>query len=309
MMQIKRLYFLIFVTVFFVAGITISSFSQQQTNPEPQPDSMILDDEDATLIYTEEADEALINEPVPQAGGYLSEGASTYGVQEHVVDAESPLMELKNLRKKYFLELKRKSVLEEENRVLRERLYSFEKLVKEKETDFNAMQRKAIDAEFRYVALGQKLTNFRTAILRKKMLRESQYPMWYEVKKNDSLWRIAGKKEIYDNNLKWIELYYANQDKIADPDYIYPGMILKIARPDLEYEDWTIEGLDLDDLKEQMGIENLSDFDVKKLSESYNDNMIYKVGAQKEKDNDNETFQSQEYPEIEDNEGNINDPE
>jgi len=181
-------------------------------------------------------------------------------------------------------------------------------LVKEKETDFNAMQRRAIDAEFRYVSLGQKLTNFRMSILRKKMLRESQYPVWYEVKKNDSLWRIAGKKEIYDNNLKWIELYYANQNKIADPDYIYPGMILNISRPTLEYEDWTVQGLELDELKEKMGIENLSDFDVKNLSDTYNNSMIYPMGKQKEKDNETAELELiSDNEDLEpDNEGNIN---
>ena len=309
MAQIKRFNFLIFLTAVFVAGITVSSFSQQDSDTYVPQDSNVINDDDATLIYNEEDGIEPEIEQFPQAGGYLTEGVSTYGVQENVIDSESPLMELKSLRKKYFLELKRKSVIEEENRVLRERLYSFEKLVKEKETDFNAMQRRAIDAEFRYVALGQKLTNFRMAILRKKMLRESQYPVWYEVKKNDSLWRIAGRKEIYDNNLKWIEIYYSNQNKIADPDYIYPGMILKISRPTLEYEDWTVEGLKLDELQRKMGIENLSDFDVNNLSTTYNGSMIYPVGKQKN-EQDNEALELELISDNDglepDNEGNFN---
>lgn len=291
MMLIKRFDFSIILISALLLGMAFSSFPQQSSAPNTPQGDMILNDEDAALIYTEEdgAEPESQSKPepeeMPQLGGYLTNGVSTYGVQEHVVAEESPLLELKNLRKKYFLELKRKSVLEEENRVLHERLYSFEKMVREKENDFNAMQRRAIDAEFRYVALGQKLTNFRMAILRKKMLRESQYPIWYEVKKNDSLWRIAGRKQIYDNNLKWIELYYANQDKIADPDFIYPGMVLKISRPTLEYEDWTVEGLELDKLKEKMGIQSVADFDSNDLSNRYNDNMVYPIVHRTEKDN------------------------
>ena len=116
---------------------------------------------------------------------------------------------------------------------------------------------------FQYLALDNKLTNLRMAILRKKLVRESQYPPYYEVKKNDSLWRIAAMNKIYDNPYKWINIYHANQDKIADPDYIYPGMVLTIDRPELQYEDWTVDGLNLETLQEKVSTSDLGVIDQK----------------------------------------------
>lgn len=52
----------------------------------------------------------------------------------------------------------------------------------------------------------------------------------YIVKKNESLWDIAGRKEIYGNSLKWRDIYEANKDKIRNPDKIREGMRLKIPR-------------------------------------------------------------------------------
>ncbi len=46
----------------------------------------------------------------------------------------------------------------------------------------------------------------------------------YVVKKGDSLWRIAEK--VYGNGFLWKKLFKANQDKIKDPNLIYPGQIL-----------------------------------------------------------------------------------
>ena len=50
----------------------------------------------------------------------------------------------------------------------------------------------------------------------------------YTVKKNDSLWRIA-RKEYGDAN-KWPLIYRANQDKIKNPNLIYPGQELQIPQ-------------------------------------------------------------------------------
>lgn len=51
---------------------------------------------------------------------------------------------------------------------------------------------------------------------------------YYEVVDGESLWKIAKRADVFDNPLKWIELYYANKDKIDDPDMIYPGQVLVI---------------------------------------------------------------------------------
>jgi len=189
----------------------------------------------------------------PRPAGYLEDGSSTYGVEEKAIKDDSPLSELKMLRKKYIREVKKRESIEEESRYLKKRVADLESFLQKKDTEIEEFKRKAINAEFKYVALEQKLTNLQIAILRKKMIRESQYPPFYEVRKNDSLWKVSGLKNIYDNNYKWIELFYANKDKVADPDYIYPGMVLKVPRPEMEYEDWTVQGLDLESVKDKVG--------------------------------------------------------
>lgn len=57
----------------------------------------------------------------------------------------------------------------------------------------------------------------------------------YLVKENDSLWKIAGMPEIYNDPYRWLLLYHANRDQIFEPDLIYPGMVLLVPHyPDLE---------------------------------------------------------------------------
>lgn len=50
----------------------------------------------------------------------------------------------------------------------------------------------------------------------------------YTVKKNESLWDIAGKPQIYGDPTKWTLIYEANKDKIKKPNLIKAGMKLKI---------------------------------------------------------------------------------
>jgi nucleoid-associated protein YgaU len=50
----------------------------------------------------------------------------------------------------------------------------------------------------------------------------------YKVRKNDSLWRISGYKNIYHDPYQWPKIYEANKEKIEDPDLVYPGQKLFI---------------------------------------------------------------------------------
>ena len=52
----------------------------------------------------------------------------------------------------------------------------------------------------------------------------------YEVRKGDSLWKIAKKQEIYGNPRLWIKIFNANMDRIKNPNVIFPGQLLKIPR-------------------------------------------------------------------------------
>jgi len=57
----------------------------------------------------------------------------------------------------------------------------------------------------------------------------------YTVRKNDTLWAIAGKDSTYSDSFQWPLIYKANRDTIKDPDLIYPRqdfMILKGVEAD-----------------------------------------------------------------------------
>jgi len=64
----------------------------------------------------------------------------------------------------------------------------------------------------------------------KKEVPGLSYEQQYEVKEGDSLWGIAGRKDIYNDGFKWLEIYHSNRDKIESPDRIYPGQILIIPK-------------------------------------------------------------------------------
>ena len=44
----------------------------------------------------------------------------------------------------------------------------------------------------------------------------------YTVVRNDTLWGIAGKSDIYSDNFQWPLIFKANRDSIQDPDLIFP---------------------------------------------------------------------------------------
>jgi nucleoid-associated protein YgaU len=54
--------------------------------------------------------------------------------------------------------------------------------------------------------------------------------MTYSVVKGDSLWRIAGKSDVYGNSYQWPLIYKANADKIKHADLIYPKQDLDVNK-------------------------------------------------------------------------------
>ncbi|MEW6088140.1 MAG: LysM peptidoglycan-binding domain-containing protein [bacterium] len=88
-----------------------------------------------------------------------------------------------------------------------------------------------------------------------KKLKEK--PTKYKVIKGDCLWNISKIEKIYGDPYKWKKIYWANRDKIKNPDLIYPDQVFDIPRGIIgagprptEYEVvpgdclWKIAGLD-----------------------------------------------------------------
>jgi len=50
----------------------------------------------------------------------------------------------------------------------------------------------------------------------------------YKVRRGDSLWRISKYRNIYNDPYQWEKIFKANQDKIENPNLIYPGQELII---------------------------------------------------------------------------------
>ena len=53
-------------------------------------------------------------------------------------------------------------------------------------------------------------------------------PDYYEVKRGDSLWKIA--ERVYNQGEKWIRIFEANTEKIKNPDLIYPYQRFSIPK-------------------------------------------------------------------------------
>lgn len=64
----------------------------------------------------------------------------------------------------------------------------------------------------------------------------------YTVLKGDYLWKISGKKDIYDDPYQWIRIYTYNRDQIKDPDLIYPNQLFKIQRSAADNEYIVVKG-------------------------------------------------------------------
>jgi nucleoid-associated protein YgaU len=56
----------------------------------------------------------------------------------------------------------------------------------------------------------------------------------YTVQSGDSLWRISGLPQIYNNPYRWPRLYITNRERLTDPnnpDLIEPGQVLQVPSP------------------------------------------------------------------------------
>jgi resuscitation-promoting factor RpfA len=50
----------------------------------------------------------------------------------------------------------------------------------------------------------------------------------YEVKKGDTLCRIASRQDVYNNKSRWVRIWSVNRDIVKNPNIIYPGQMLII---------------------------------------------------------------------------------
>jgi len=90
------------------------------------------------------------------------------------------------------------------------------------------MKDKKIDIlEERVERITQKLHERETELF---MMQPKKAAQVYEVKRGDSLWKIAARKDTYSNPYMWIKIYNSNMSKIHDPNLIYPGQLFDIPK-------------------------------------------------------------------------------
>ncbi len=92
-----------------------------------------------------------------------------------------------------------------------------------------AAANRAIDGAKRVLAKANRAigaANRLGARMRELELRER--PRRYVVVEGNSLWKIAESSFGYGDGSLWKRIFNANQDKIENPDLIYPGQVLNI---------------------------------------------------------------------------------
>jgi nucleoid-associated protein YgaU len=93
-----------------------------------------------------------------------------------------------------------------------------------------AVQKDSAAGSQKSVSEGQKVSPETGAVAGTKGKAEAGKLETYVVKKGDSLWAIAKKKNIYNDPFLWPVIFDANKGKIKKANLIYPGQKLKIPR-------------------------------------------------------------------------------
>ena len=143
--------------------------------------------------------------------------------QELLSEKESTIITLKQQN-----EESGKSIIEKDKMLanLSESIKGYENLVKEIQEQM-AQEGKEKEAEYaeRLALLkeGKSIIEAKLAEAIKKSI-----PDYYEVKKGDSLWKIA--EGFYNAGGKWIRIFEANMNKIKNPSLIYPYQRLTIPK-------------------------------------------------------------------------------
>jgi len=101
-------------------------------------------------------------------------------------------------------------------------------LARETQEKTDLLFAKLNNLEKRVRALEQRVGKEPLKLKPKKLYPVKKIGKLYEVKKGESLWRISGHKNVYNDPSKWKKIYEANKNKIANPNVVYPGQQLVI---------------------------------------------------------------------------------
>jgi nucleoid-associated protein YgaU len=128
-----------------------------------------------------------------------------------------------NAEKQYILTLRNAEALEKklaEEKTRLEEIRNLKENIEKKEHERQkALEEKAKDQE-------QK----RELPEKPKRNKERALAATHTVKRGETLPYIASLPEVYNDSSLWPLLYRANRDQISDPNYIWPGQVLRIPR-------------------------------------------------------------------------------
>ncbi|MCP5498924.1 MAG: LysM peptidoglycan-binding domain-containing protein [Leptospiraceae bacterium] len=118
----------------------------------------------------------------------------------------------------------------ESNKLAEKAIESSQKLVLLTKKISEELARKRAEEEKKKRELEEKEKEQQKKVVEPEKEEPSYRYVWkkYRVKKNNTLWKIANKKEFFGKPKAWKQIYKANKKNIKDPDLIYPGQIITI---------------------------------------------------------------------------------